>query len=145
MDWQGRKLMPGPGPTPYRQPMMANHQRVPQQVAQPQGYGQDLGLRINDLDQRVILTEHANRAALDEVYALRDSIRKEISGSGDLSKQVRTNVDCIAGINVRMRGVEERTDDLIRRADEFQGIYIGKATKYDKALLNTICWRRFHL
>lgn len=137
--------MPGPGPTPYRQPMMANHQRVQQQVAQPQGYGQDLGLRINDLDQRVILTEHANRAALDEVYALRDSIRKEISGSGDLSKQVRTNVDCIAGINVRMRGVEERTDDLIRRADEFQGIYIGKPTKSDKALLNTICWRRFHL
>ena len=128
MDWQGRKLMPGPGPTPYRQPMMASHQRVPQQVAQPQVYGQDLGLRINDLDQRVILTEHANRAALDEVYALRDSIRKEISGSGDLSKQVRTNVDCIAGINVRMRGVEERTDDLIRRADEFQGIIFAQLT-----------------
>ena len=36
----------------------------------------DLSQRVHDLDQRLTLTEHANRAALDEVYGLRvgDSI-----------------------------------------------------------------------
>ena len=46
----------------------------------PQGGGgmivNDLSQRVHDLDQRLTLTEHANRAALDEVYGLRvgDSI-----------------------------------------------------------------------
>ena len=30
-----------------------------------------IGQRVQDLDQRLTLTEHANRAALDEVYGLR--------------------------------------------------------------------------
>ena len=41
----------------------------------PQGGGgmivNDLSQRVHDLDQRLTLTEHANRAALDEVYGLR--------------------------------------------------------------------------
>ena len=31
----------------------------------------NIGQRVQDLDQRLTLTEHANRAALDEVYGLR--------------------------------------------------------------------------
>ena len=32
---------------------------------------ENIGPKVQDLDQRLTLTEHANRAALDEVYGLR--------------------------------------------------------------------------
>ena len=36
---------------------------------------------------------------------LRDSIRNEINGSADMQKQIRSNGDSIAGVNVRLRNV----------------------------------------
>ena len=35
----------------------------------------------------------------------RDSIRNEINGSADMQKQIRSNGDSIAGVNVRLRNV----------------------------------------
>lgn len=121
MDWQGRAMM-GPGGNPVIRPGMMNPQMMRPQMMRPENMGaiQELSHRVNDIDQRLTLTEHANRAALDEVYGLRDSIRNEVNGTNDLQKQVRANGDCVAGVNVRLRGCEERIDDLLRKSDDFQ-------------------------
>ena len=78
----------------------------------------DLSQRVHDLDQRLTLTEHANRAALDEVYGLRDSIRNEINGSSDMQKQIRSNGDSIAGVNVRLRRCEDTVEEIHRKQDD---------------------------
>ena len=38
-------------------------------------------------------------------HDFRDSIRNEINGSSDMQKQIRSNGDSIAGVNVRLRQV----------------------------------------
>lgn len=76
MDWQGRRMM---APGGMRAPPNMMPQMAP--PGTPSGGGMivnDLSQRVHDLDQRLTLTEHANRAALDEVYGLRVGIQINI-------------------------------------------------------------------
>ena len=51
---------------------LSSHMGVQQSQMNPGFIAHDnIGQRVQDLDQRLTLTEHANRAALDEVYGLR--------------------------------------------------------------------------
>ena len=82
----------------------------------------EMSQRVHDLDQRLTLTEHANRAALDEVYGLRDSIRNELQNTSEISKQARSNGDNIAGANVRLRRCEDAIEECQRKTEDLQSV-----------------------